>query len=139
MKPTPIAPARRRRLLSTFGPLLIVLCGVLGQGCPSGRDEPPEPEFVQVDIQNSAFMPKEITIQVGQTVRWTNEDPVFHTVTSGNPGDADAGALFDSNDLLPFDSFTHEFNDVGEFVYFSTLDVGRPGMVGAKVIVTEQQ
>lgn len=117
---------------------LLVLVGLPATGCPSaGEDTTPTIEFVSVSIQNSAFSPREVTITVGQTVRWTNEDPVFHTVTSGNPGDADAGALFDSNTIISFDSFTHQFNEVGEFVYFSKLDEGRPGMVGARVIVTE--
>ena len=117
---------------------LLVLAGLVATGCPSaGEDTLPGLEYVSVSIQNSAFSPREVTITVGQTVRWTNEDPVFHTVTSGNPGDADAGAVFDSDDIISFDSFTHQFNEVGEFWYFSKLDEGRPGMVGARVIVTE--
>jgi plastocyanin len=116
----------------------VVLTGLLLAGCPSANNTPNQPSpFVLVSIENSAFMPREVTIQVGQTVRWTNDDPVIHTVTSGNPEDADAGAQFDSHDLIPFDSFTFQFNTVGEFVYFSKWDQGRPGMVGAKVIVTE--
>ncbi len=106
-------------------------------GCPSGKSNPSEVNFTEVVMRNSAFVPFDVTIKVGQTVRWTNDDPVFHTVTSGNPGDADAGALFDSHDLIPYASFRHQFNETGEFVYFSRLDIGKPEMVGAKVIVTE--
>lgn len=114
----------------------MVLPGTFSACGPNDGGGAPDP-FVEVSIQNSAFQPREITITRGQTVRWSNDDPVFHTVTSGNPGDPDAGALFDSDDLLPFDNFTFQFNDVGEFVYHSRLDIGRPGMVGAKIIVTE--
>jgi plastocyanin len=119
------------------GRLGVVLTGLMLLGCPPGSQQPPEAEFAQVDIRNSAFVPRDIAIKVGQTVRWTNEDPVFHTVTSGNPGDPDAGTLFDSHDLIPFDSFRHTFNQAGVFVYHSKLDIGRPGMVGATVTVTE--
>lgn len=122
---------------SRGGCLLLAALSMAAAGCPSGGNELPSVDFVSVSIENSAFMPKELTIEVGQTVRWTNNDPVFHTVTSGAPGDTDAGALFDSNDLLSFDSFSHQFNTAGEFTYFSKLDQGRPGMVGAKIIVVE--
>jgi plastocyanin len=123
-------------VLVVFGCVVSMAVGLFGSGCPSDRASD-APGFIQVFIRNSAFSPREVTIKVGETVRWRNDDPVFHTVTSGNPGDADAGALFDSNDLIPFDSFDHRFNEAGEFVYHSKHDVGRPGMVGAKVIVTE--
>jgi plastocyanin len=116
---------------------LLALAGFLLTGCPSSNGTDQTPASVTVKIENSAFSPLEVTIRVGETVRWTNDDPVYHTVTSGNPDDADAGALFDSDDLIPFDSFTHQFNEAGEFAYFSKWDRGRPGMVGAKVIVTE--
>jgi len=116
---------------------MLVLVGAVGACCPGLSPGPPESAFVDVDIRNSAFVPYEITIQAGDTVRWTNTDPVFHTVTSGEPGAPDAGVLFDSGDLIPFDSFTHQFDEIGEFTYFSRLDIGKPGLVGAKIVVVE--
>lgn len=127
---------KRRRAWVCSG-CVAVLAGLFAAGCPSNDDTTQLTPFVLMSIENSAYTPREVTIKVGQTLRWTNNDPVIHTVTSGNPGDADAGALFDSGDLIPFDSFTFQFNTVGEFVYFSKWDQGRPGLVGAKVIVTE--
>lgn len=109
----------------------------LPAGCTGQPPDTQEPAFAQVDIRNSVFTPRELTIHVGQTVRWTNEDPVFRTITSGNPGDPDAGAIFDSNDLIPFDSFTLQFDTPGEFIYHSRYDSAKPGLFGAKIIVTE--
>jgi plastocyanin len=74
---------------------------------------------VEVSIDNSAFTPASVTVHVGYTVRWTNHQVgVPHTVTSGNPGDADAGALFDSGAIEPGQSFSLTFTEQGTFRYF---------------------
>jgi plastocyanin len=43
-------------------------------------------EVVQVKISDLAFLPAEITVSVGDTVEWVNEDFIDHTATakSGN-------------------------------------------------------
>mgnify|MGYP003765158727 CR=1 FL=1 len=109
----------------------------LAKGCTPPAPPPAPSDVVEVKIRNAAFVPHEVTIQVGQTVRWDNEDPLFHTITSGRPGDPDAGALFDSGDLIPFDSFEHTFTTPGTFLYFSKYDQNRPSMVDARIIVVE--
>lgn len=113
------------------------LCLLLGGTCAPADDHTADPVFVEVEIENVAYRPKDITIQAGQTVRWINNDPVAHTVTSGNPGDADEGSLFDSGDLIQFDSFSHQFNVPGEYVYHCRRHPLTPAMVGATVIVQE--
>ncbi|HKJ70103.1 MAG TPA: hypothetical protein VKA68_19275 [bacterium] len=40
----------------------------------------------QVLMENTAFNPQELTVEVGTTVTGTNEDGFAHTVTSGTPG-----------------------------------------------------
>lgn len=118
--------------------LTLVGLSALSLACtPPATTAPPETGITDVVVRNSAFVPKEVTIQKGTKVRWKNDEPVFHTVTSGSPGDANAGALFDSNDMIPFETFTHQFDEVGEFLYFSKRDTAREGMVNAKVIVVE--
>ena len=86
-----------------------------------------------VTTRNMTFAPQSVTIQAGQTVRWFNNDNTFHTVTSGNPGDANAGSLFDSGNILPNLSFERTFNDKGTFVYFCRVHSAM--MFGATVIV----
>ena len=39
-------------------------------------------EVVQVKISDLAFTPAEITIHVGETVEWVNEDFLDHTATA---------------------------------------------------------
>ena len=69
----------------------------------------------------------DIEIPVGSTVVWdstsASEDISrrFHTVTSGSPGDPDAGNLFDSGEITKGDLFSYTFNQVGEFPYFCKI------------------
>ena len=50
---------------------------------------------VDVSISGFAFNPSNVTVSVGDTVRWTNRDAVAHTSTSGKP-DSSPGQLWDS-------------------------------------------
>lgn len=72
----------------------------------------------EVSIRDFAFQPMEVRIKVGQTVRWVNNGEFTHTSTSGNPGDVDAGSVWDSLDIPPGESFPHTFNEIGEFPFF---------------------
>lgn len=98
-------------------------------GCSS--TEPPSAN--EVFMRQIAFDPPEITIHVGETVTWTNMDIVPHTATSGNPEDADFGSVFQSALLGINDSFTHTFDEPGEFIYF--CETHPVAMRDAKVIV----
>ena len=121
---------RRKRVI--FGLILatlVVAGGVAIEGCGGGGD----PGANEVFMQAIAFNPMEITIQAGESVTWTNQDIVPHTATSGNPEDVEPGAIFQSERFGQGGTFTHTFNDAGEFVYFCEV---HPAMMrDAKVIV----
>jgi plastocyanin len=69
------------------------------------------------DPNNGQFyVPKMVNITVGATVKWKNDDPVPHTVTSGTP--EDPTKEFDSGLINMGDSFTHTFDKKGLFEYF---------------------
>ncbi len=54
----------------------------------------PQAATSSVTIQNFAFVPQTVTINAGDSVRWTNTDSgVSHTSTSNTPGVWDSGAL----------------------------------------------
>jgi plastocyanin len=72
----------------------------------------------QVKIADMAYMPKAISINDGDILQWVNDDTVEHTVTSGNPGDADAGSRFDSGALAPGDTFCLHFEGPAQYTYF---------------------
>jgi LysM repeat protein len=76
---------------------------------------------VAVSMQNIAFNPASLTVHVGTTVVWTNNesDGIQHTVTSGAPG-APSG-VFDSGTLNPGQSFRFTFNSTGTFAYYCRI------------------
>ena len=81
-----------------------------------------------VKISDFAFSPANITVKKGDTVTWTNEDNVAHTVTESDDRDGPK-----SDDLQKGDTYTFTFNDVGTFKYKCSL---HPSMTGT-VTVTE--
>jgi len=111
---------------------------------PPPAATPPPADAVQVAIVKdgwldptnaaNAFNPNTITIKVGMTVTWTNQDTTMHTVTSGtsanNVGTPDG--RFDSGFLMDGATWSYTFTEVGEFPYYCTP---HPWMQG-RVIVT---
>ncbi len=87
------------------------------------------------DANNKCFfVPPEVTINVGDTVIWTNDDSATHTVTSGDPNDPGTwGQAFDSGLGVPRSTFEYTFDTAGEYPYLCQL---HPWMTG-KVTVVE--
>jgi plastocyanin len=77
-----------------------------------------------VTIDNFTFMPPELTVAVGATVKWVNRDDIPHLVVNKDKA-------FRSKALDTDDSFSYTFDSAGTFDYFCAL---HPHMVG-KVIV----
>jgi glucose/arabinose dehydrogenase/plastocyanin len=82
---------------------------------------------------DDSYSPEPIEIESGQTVTWYNGDTISHTVTSGQDGDLDEGNLFDSDAIIPNQSYSLTFDTPGEFDYHC---IYHPTMVG-EVIVNE--
>jgi plastocyanin len=76
------------------------------------------------------FDPASLSVKVGTTVTWTNQDAAAHTVTSGDPSAGPSG-VFDSGLIKPGNTFTHTFTTAGTTSYFCTV---HPWMTG-KIIV----
>jgi len=66
-----------------------------------------------VQIADMAFAPGDVTVSVGDTVTWTNADPMVHTVTS-TTGAFDSGALGEG------ESFSVTFTASGTYAYLCT-------------------
>jgi plastocyanin len=80
-----------------------------------------------VAIRNFAFNPPVITVPVGATVTWTNDDIEQHTATADDKS-------FNSDAIDNGKSFTFTFTKAGTFRYSCLI---HPEMVG-QVIVTAQ-
>lgn len=93
---------------------------------PSGTSTP------GCEENDECFLPNTVTIRVGGTVTWTNDDTAAHTVTSGTiEGSESVGAVFDSSIFMSGKTFEYTFDDAGEYDYFCVV---HPWMTG-KVIV----
>lgn len=76
---------------------------------------------------DKAYSPNPIDVKVGQGVTWSNDDSQIHTATSGAPGAADAGSVFDSGIMSPGATFDFVFDTAGTYDYYCTM---HPQMVG---------
>ena len=66
---------------------------------------------------NKLAEPETLTVQVGDRVRWINDDTAAHTITSGNRGDGPDG-VFDSSLFMSGNSFEVTFGEKGTYKYF---------------------
>jgi plastocyanin len=99
-------------------------------GCASYSTPSPTPSSAQtstasqntIAMKGLAFNPASLTIVKGAKVTWMNDDSTTHTVTS------DTGA-FESGNLSPGNSFTHQFNDAGTFPYHCSIHTFMKGTI----------
>jgi len=95
------------------------------------------PQTVSVDIPsgtavpgceetNECWTPSSSTINVGDTVEWTNSDTAAHTVTGGLPADGPSG-VFDSSLVLGGAQYAFTFEEAGNYDYFCMV---HPWMIG---------
>ncbi|HLH73845.1 MAG TPA: cupredoxin family copper-binding protein [Chloroflexota bacterium] len=79
----------------------------------------------KVNIQNFAFSPAVITVPVGATVTWTNDDIEQHTVTARDTS-------YSSDAIANHQTYSVTYSKVGTYEYFCEI---HPTMVG-KIVVT---
>jgi plastocyanin len=102
--------------------LIAGLCSVLvacGEDTPKPVVRRP-PAVVRLDMSHNRFVPRRITVHVGQVVEWTNRDRVAHTVASQNPP-------VSSEAIRPGESYTYRPKRAGTFKYFCTIHFGQTG------------
>ena len=108
--------------------MMVVVALALGftrssQARPATDGQKAEPH--QVKIDNFSFSPPTLTVPVGATVTWVNQDDIPHTVVSAD------GADLKSPVLDTDQKFTHTFAQAGTYAYYCSI---HPKMTG-KVIV----
>src|SRR5689334_8467812 len=69
-----------------------------------------------VAIRSFAFSPASLTVKVGTTVTWTNQDSDAHTVTSDH-----SGGPLNSKALNTGGTFSYRFTKAGTYKYLCTI------------------
>jgi len=112
-------------LIGSFG------CGAYSPQGPSPDPPPPVTGGTPASIVNgasllttTAFAPSPVTVAVGGTVTWTNNDTTTHTSTGNN-------GAWNSGNIAPGGRFSTTFSSAGSFTYHCTI---HPGMVGTVTV-----
>ena len=100
--------------------LTVSLVGWSGAGDDGGR-RAQRSAGAAVTVVDFAFDPTSLSVPVGETVTWTNEDGAAHTVTSDGQGPLDSG------DIAGGATFEHTFDQPGTYGYVCTI---HPTMTG---------
>lgn len=89
-----------------------------------GSTAPGGPRTIQVIMTNRSYDPKDVTINVGDTVMWVNEDAPRHDVVADN-GEFKS-ELFDEGG-----TFSFTFDTPGTYPYHCSI---HPGMEGTVIV-----
>jgi plastocyanin len=118
------SPRLRRRTLMVAAFVALSVIGILWPGNSQAEAAPNT-----IEISNFSFAPAALTVPVGTTVTWVNDDDEPHTVVESN-------TLFKSHALDTGDTFSFTFATPGKFQYFCTIHAH---MVGTVVVEASQQ
>ncbi len=77
-----------------------------------------------VEIVDFSFDPADLTVDVGESVTWTNDDSTAHSVVG-------AGGAFASPDIAPGTNFSTTFSQAGTFEYVCGI---HPSMTGTVTV-----
>jgi plastocyanin len=127
-----------RTALYTIGLVALVVLALVGTSCKSDSSNPyssptspspPTPTNVPANtvlMSGMAFNPATITVSVGTTVTWKNDDGYAHTATS-NTG------VWDSGNIAGGASASYKFTSAGTYPYQCTYHAAM-GMKGTVIV-----
>ena len=75
-----------------------------------------------VTIKDIAFNPQALQAKVGDTITWTNQDSIAHTVTLDDKS-------VDSGNVAPGTTFTHAFTKAGSYPYHCEIHKQMTGTI----------
>ena len=80
---------------------------------------------VTVSMKDTEYLPMDVKVKVGDTIKWTNDDPFPHTVTkTGGPG-----PKFDSGTVGGGETYQRKFTQAGKIDYVCTIHPRQVGTV----------
>ncbi len=138
ISPFPGNPAPKGRVLILVAALSVLLMvGLLAASCggvttattssavtTAGTPTTSGGGGAAVTMKSFAFDPATVTIKVGETVTWTNQDSATHTVVGDNNE-------FKSGDLANGATFSFKFDAAGTYAYHCSI---HPSMKGTVVV-----
>ena len=80
------------------------------------------------ETADGCFIPSPVTIPMGGTITWDNNDTAAHTATGGSATEGPSG-VFDSSLIMAGSSFSHTFEDAGSYDYFCMVHPWMSGLV----------
>ena len=104
---------------------LAVVLGLLAGSLTPGVGAAAKPATHAVSIEATNYKPGILSVKVGDTIVWTNNDPFPHTVTS------EAGG-FDSHEIQAGKSWKYVARKKGNFPYICTLHPTMKGTLQVK-------
>ncbi|MBI3639141.1 MAG: PEFG-CTERM sorting domain-containing protein [Thaumarchaeota archaeon] len=75
-----------------------------------------------------------LNISPGDTVMWTNNDNVNHTIVNGLPYSPQRGDIFDSGTIAPGKTYSFTFYNAGTYKYSDKIDRWMVGEVNVRPI-----
>jgi len=118
---------------STFLGLLVIVAGlatIMPSAFAAEVSVPAGTSVPGCEETNECWSPAEISVGVGETVTWSNDDTAAHTVTSGSAVDG-PDDIFDSSLFLAGTTFEVTFDTEGTFPYFCMV---HPWMAGTVIV-----
>lgn len=104
--------------------LTLVVAGCGGSTTTTGGPATSSAGGPQVIMKNIAYIPSTLTIKVGQTVTWVNQDSTQHDVVA-NKGEFKSG-LFNQGG-----TFSFTFTKAGTYPYYCSI---HPNMTGTTIV-----
>jgi plastocyanin len=127
--PTTFAPASAAAATSAAAPVQTPATSAPPPATPASTQAPtPAPTAASKTVQasivpnaiglgNQAYTPDPININVGDTVVWTNQDSIAHTVTSASSDGSFTSSPVNSGTLGQGKTFSQTFTSAGTFTY----------------------
>ena len=104
--------------------LILGVAAAAAKGPSKGDKAPAKSDVVEVNIKKLTLIPETVTIKVGQTVRWTNNDDRDYLLVARDQS-------FKSPNLRPKEKFEHKFTKAGTFEYSCAL---HPRLIGTVIV-----
>lgn len=109
--------SRRLMVVAALG---LAAAGLFPAIRPVAAQQRAEPRRHTVTIDATSYSPKTLTVRVGDTIVWVNNDLFPHTVTAKT-------GRFDSGDIAAGESWTYTVKAEGMFGYFCTYHTTMKG------------